>query len=198
MQSLDIPSSDIKQFYKNMLKRQTHKLPSCIDGYQCLIAKHLVKVNVSKLEKRVVEQQFLQAIDINVLEIDKSKKVLRHDSIFYSKECSRVKKRNSYTVQLEQMLDNGETIVQVRYYLISGFKHVYAVCDTFASRGSVVDNQMKFLMKVEKCCESVLLPCILFQDPLVYSRTLVARTGLSRTLGIARTRSSVPAISLYI
>ena len=31
-----------------------------------------------------------------------------------------------------------------------------------------------------------------------YSRTLVARTRLSRTLGIARTRSSVPAISLYI
>ena len=131
MQSLDLPSSDIKQFYKNMLKRQTHKLPSCMDGYQCLIAKPLVKVNVSKLEKRVVEQ--LQARDINVLEIDKSKKVLRHNSIFYSKECSRVKKRNSYTVQLEQKLDNGETIVQVRYYLISGFKHAYAVCDTFAS-----------------------------------------------------------------
>ena len=32
----------------------------------------------------------------------------------------------------------------------------------------MVDNQMKFLMKVEKCCESVLVPCILFQDPLAY------------------------------
>ena len=32
----------------------------------------------------------------------------------------------------------------------------------------MVDNQMKFPMKVEKCCESVLVPCILFQDPLVY------------------------------
>ena len=32
----------------------------------------------------------------------------------------------------------------------------------------------------------------------IYSRTLVARTRLSRTPGIARTRSSVPAISLYI
>ena len=31
-----------------------------------------------------------------------------------------------------------------------------------------------------------------------YSRTLVARTRLSRTPGMARTRSSVPAISLYI
>ena len=31
-----------------------------------------------------------------------------------------------------------------------------------------------------------------------YSRTLVARTRLSRTKGIARTRMSVPAISLYI
>ena len=33
---------------------------------------------------------------------------------------------------------------------------------------------------------------------MMYSRTLVARTRLSRTPGIARTRSSVPAISLYI
>ena len=33
---------------------------------------------------------------------------------------------------------------------------------------------------------------------LMYSRTLVARTRLSRTPGIARTRSLVPAISLYI
>ena len=32
----------------------------------------------------------------------------------------------------------------------------------------------------------------------IYSRTLVARTRLSRTPGIARTRSSVLAISLYI
>ena len=33
---------------------------------------------------------------------------------------------------------------------------------------------------------------------LFYSRTLVALTRLSRTPGIAQTRSSVPAISLYI
>ena len=165
-QSIHLPSSEIKQFFVTMLKGQTHKLPSCVDGYQCLIAKPLVKVNISKLEKTVVEQ--LEAIGINAQEIDTSKKILRHDSVFYSKECSRVKKRNSYTVQLEQRLANDELVVQVRYYLISDLKHAYAVCDTFASRGPVVDNRMGFLLKVEKCRESVLVPCTLFQDPLVY------------------------------
>ena len=119
---------------------------SCIDGYECRIAKPLVKVNISKLQKNVVEQ--LKAIAINVQEIGKSKKILRHDSVFYSKECSRVKKRNSYTVPLEQKLDDGETVVQIRYYLITHLKP-YAVC-TFASRGSVIDNGMNFLLKVEK------------------------------------------------
>ena len=78
MQSINLPSSDIKQFYKAVLKGQTHKLPSCIDGYQCRIAKPLVKVNISKLEKNVEQ---LKAIEINVQEI--GKKILRHDSVYF-------------------------------------------------------------------------------------------------------------------
>ena len=148
-----------------MLKGQTHKLPSCLDCYQCLIVKPLVKVNIPKLDKSVVEQ--LVANGINAHEIDNSKKILRHDSIFYSKECTRVKTRDSYTVQLEKRLKNGETVVQVGYYLISDLKRAYAVCDTFASCGHVVDNQIDFLRTVEKCRESVLVPCTLFRDPLV-------------------------------
>ena len=97
-----LPNSDIKHFFfKTMLKGQTHKLPSsCLDCYQCLIVKPLVKVNIPKLNKSVVEQ--LVANGINAHEIDNSKKILRHDSIFYSKECTRVKTRDSYTVQLEK------------------------------------------------------------------------------------------------
>ena len=125
-QSMCLPSSEIKQFFMTMLKGQTHKLPSCVDGYQCLIARPLVKVNISKLEKKIVEQ--LEAIGINAQEIDTSKKILRHDSVFYSKECSGGKKRNSYTVQLEQRLGNDALVVQDSHYLISDLKHAYDVC----------------------------------------------------------------------
>ena len=101
-----------------MLKGQSHKLPTCLEAYQCPVAKPMVEINLSQLQEGVRQQLVAFGTDEGS-NVFKSKKLLRYEYVFYSNNCSRVRKRNSYTVKLEQKLDSDEDVVQVKYYLLN-------------------------------------------------------------------------------
>ena len=161
-QSIKMPPGSTKNFFTSMLRGQSHKLPVCVEAYQCSVA-----VKLTELSDSVQEQLITFGTNPSSC-VDKSKKMLRHAYVFYSHENSRVRKRNSYTVRLEQKLESGEHIVQVKYFILNDKKRVFTVCDTFQTFQSYIDNRMNQLLKVRKVSDNKLVPCTLFLEPVIY------------------------------
>ena len=166
-QVVKMPAGSIKIFFNRMLRGQSHKLPVCVEAYQCSVAKPLTTIKLNDLAVGVKEQ----LINFGTCEnsnLQKSKKILRYGFIFYSNEKSRVKKRNSFTVRLEQRLETGEDVVQVKYYILNDKKRVFGVCDTFRTFQSYIDNRMNQLQKVREVSHNKVVPCTLFLETVIF------------------------------
>ena len=92
---------------------------------------------------------------------------MRYQYIFYSKDCTRVHKRNSYTLRLERKTENGEEIVQVDYYLMDANEHVFAVCNTY-SVSAFINGRTNHLQNINLKSELKLIPAELLLEPVVY------------------------------
>ena len=139
IQATNILKGEIKTFFKSMLKGQSHQLPLGVDAYQCCICKPLMPVILKDLEEGIKDQlATLCNLENENEEYQKSKKMMRHEYVFYSK---------FFTVRLQQKLQD---VVQVLYYLLNNERRAFAVCNTFRTTGPYITDRMLQIQKVEK------------------------------------------------
>jgi hypothetical protein len=123
-----MPAGSLRKFFRNMCEGSGSSLPSGVDAYQCSVIRPMVdfKEGVSEdLQQKlttILGSEFVPDACFCCF------KIVRNGFVMYSKKCSRVKRRNSYTIALHSPLGNGCEIVQVEYFLVHKVsERVYAV-----------------------------------------------------------------------
>ena len=87
-----------------------------------------------------------------VKDYERSKKIIRNGFQMYSKSCSRVRRRNSYTLQLAKPLQDGSLAIEVDYYLINIInRHVFAVGKRLKPVRGVLAKRVPHLQIYEYC-----------------------------------------------
>lgn len=111
-----------------------------IPAYQCVV---IGKRDVDEILEREVRIQLLKFTNCDdVQEFFKASKIIRGNCVFYSKACTKVRKRNSYTART-----NDGSIVEINSFL--GHKHtlrVFAVCQKFDVQQQVLHSRTPHLM----------------------------------------------------
>ena len=83
---------------------------------------------------------------------EESKKIIRNGFQMYSRSCSHVRRRNSYTVKLVKPLQVGTLAVEVDYYLVNKInRHVLAVGKRLKPVHGVLPNRVPHLQIYEYC-----------------------------------------------
>ena len=81
----------------------------------------------------------------------RAKKIINNGYVMYSKLCSKVKKRNSYTVSVSENVQDNR-ILEVHYFLINKeTSQVFAVGKTLQHIGGVLQTNVPHLQKAEYC-----------------------------------------------
>ncbi|KAK3107405.1 hypothetical protein FSP39_013796 [Pinctada imbricata] len=146
-----LPDGKIKDFFKDMLKGGSRRLPKGIHAQHCRVVQPMggtfrfndaVASNLKELfeDDSISEKHFF-----------KSDKIVYGQIILYSKNCTRVKKRNSYTIEIAQQHLDGSDIMQVDYFLMKkDTKQVVAVCTLLRMVRPVVRGRAPHCQIVEK------------------------------------------------
>lgn len=150
-----MPQGEVKTCLLKMLHGRSRRLPKTNPGYQCEY--------VPPLQDFTVPDNLLH--DLNITRTDsidpfisndestfaKVLKVSRHGFLFYSKCCTRVKKRNSYTALLEVEASDMEKIISIDYFLVNKNTHrVFAVGQTMRVMGPVLHQLGSHVQKVQR------------------------------------------------
>ena len=141
-------SERIGDFIKNMTDSSRHS--DYEEYYQCLVTEH------KKMEKDLPQSvvNSLETINesISAEDYEFCKKIIRNGFQMYSKSCSRVKRRNSYTIQLDRTLEDGARVIEVDYYIVNKTtKHVFAVGKKLKPVTGVLQNRVPHLQMYEYC-----------------------------------------------
>jgi hypothetical protein len=160
-----LPSGPMKTFFKEMLDgsaRHVKSQPACM----CSIVKPVPVTRVFSAE----EKEFLLETTGSGEEGDylKCNKIVFRENIIYSQDCTRVLKRNSYTVLLRQ-LEDGSDVGQIKHFLVhKATLKVFAVCITFKAVESLLDSQATHIQVVQETSNNRLVQVDLYlQDLLV-------------------------------
>lgn len=141
--------NSVKMYVQDVTENKRERFSLNSEAYQCRIVK--ISQCATTLNQEV-KLQLKQIIDTD-FENDfvNVSKVGRNGFIFYSQECTKVKKQNSYTIRLEKKLQNNPEVntVEVQKYLMElKSKKVFAICRLATSCGSILPRRVPHLQQI--------------------------------------------------
>lgn len=162
-----LPKGELRAFLHKVTAGGAKRMPETIHGYMCDLVPPVQ--DLDNIENCILQQ--LNALDqtVNVKNLGKVKKIVRSDRIFYCQQTSRVKKRNSFMVRLDQQVDNCSSILSVDYYIVDKetFK-VFAVGSLFTEVGTVITGRATHIQKVRKQRDNVVVLAHWIKELLVF------------------------------
>lgn len=136
------------EFMKAMTDSNAHS--NYEEFYQCLIPESR-KLDCD-LDATLKNRLALLNEIYTASDYEKSQKIIRNGYQMYSKSCSRVKRRNSHTIQLTSTYGNGARAIEVDYYLVNkSTRHVFAVGRMLKAVHGILPNRVPHLQIFEYC-----------------------------------------------
>ena len=144
------PERKVRNCMENAMESKSERFSETSEAFQCSVIKLSLVTDTFSDE---VKEQLSQQTGMNCEEKDflSVSKIARNGFMMYSKTCTKVRKQNSYTIQLNKSLSaNAEAIaVEVHKYLMDNqSRKVFAVGRLVVSCGSVLPRRVSYLQKI--------------------------------------------------
>jgi hypothetical protein len=140
--------SKVRQFMENVMERKS-EFSGNAEAFKCSVIKVIPVVDKFTEEVRSqLERQCGSGCESDFFSVSK---IARNGYLMYSKMCTKVKKQNSYTIQLLKKLDSNDeaTVIEVYRYLMEiASRKVFAVCRLAVSSGSILPRRVQHLQKI--------------------------------------------------
>ncbi|XP_069136597.1 uncharacterized protein [Argopecten irradians] len=162
-----LPKGELRSFLQKLLAGGAKLLPKTIDGYKCDIVPPMQNIQHQHLCNDILTQ--LQTLNQDINQLAKVNKIIIDDIIFYCQASSKVKKRNSYMVSLDNPLDDGSDVFGVEYYIVEkSHMKVFAVGTTYSCSGTIIPGRAPHVQKVTSNRTSVVVPVHRFKELLIF------------------------------
>ena len=132
-----------------MLKGST-RLLKADPAYNCQVVK---PVPIPSSQKFSDEMKIILQANVGSMAEDmfyRCNKILFSTIAYYSQDCSRVTRRNSYTVLLKPLPD-GSDVGHIKHFVVhKETGKVFACCTTYKTTGAIMDNVATHVQAMEQ------------------------------------------------
>ncbi|XP_053398883.1 uncharacterized protein LOC123556697 [Mercenaria mercenaria] len=140
--------SKTKVFMQNMTE-SSERFGSNADAYQCKVVKVTpLSVTVSNTVKMQLKEYVDSDVEDDFVSVSK---IARNGFMMYSMQCSKVKKKNSYTICLSKRMPNFDQVnaVEVKSFIMEKrTRKVFALGRGVENSGSILQRRVPHLQKL--------------------------------------------------
>ncbi|KAL5011498.1 hypothetical protein ScPMuIL_004363 [Solemya velum] len=164
-------SGKVQDFLKRLQDSRGENVNADSEAYQCSVIKSS-KAQV-KLNDDIKGSLKFYANTDDDLDFISISKIAKHGFQMFSKGCTKVRKQNSYTIKLNNVVEglegNGDIIEVASYVMEKRSKKVFAIGQLMTSTGSILPRRVPHLQKIENVGPKVntVVPTDIFREPLM-------------------------------